>query len=164
MLTPERLAEIVQEADRARIRFGRDPNPDAPVSIGASELLELAAGFGAGLAGLDTLLEGAAVLSIQPGDLLAVRVDAESGADFRALQAALSSLAVSFQCRVVAMPLGATLEQVDGSTLDAFGAAVRLRLDPSRKGTGDLATRARIVAEAASEMGLVVVKPQRVTS
>lgn len=115
-----------------------------------------------------TALEHASAVSAQAGDLLVVFCDADTPEAYRQLRGALEPLSHALNVRVLALPTTARLERVEGDLLFRLGSVVADRweslvVDPysDRKPELERQTAARMVAEAAGELGLVILKPEK---
>lgn len=103
-------------------------------------------------------------LKTKPGDTLIVRMSAPTSDDVLALRSVLMPLAETLELRVIAMPPEVELEVVAGDLLASLGSAIEERIGTRRSivgATNDHATRARIVSEAAADLGLVIMHPKR---
>lgn len=157
-LTSARIAEIAQAiVDHVAATFATD-RPSIPFGASASELLGLTALAAAGRDSLERFTENAERLRPEPGDLIVVRAPADTPADFHALQAGLEALAHALRVRVIAIDSRSTLEVVPASTLCRLAGMLE---DRAPRGVTTDEVRARIVAEAAGELGLAILRAQR---
>lgn len=141
-ITPQRLHELTEALAEGR-----------SVALAAGEAAALCALVQAAFGALSGLLDDARKLELKPGDLLVVTAAAETPSEYASLRASLEMVAEAFQVRIVALNPEAKLETVPEPLLNALGSAIVERIG---RGVADRETRARIVAEAASDLGLVL--------
>lgn len=107
-------------------------------------------------------------LNVKAGDLVIVRCDADTPAQFAALRSTLDPLAHVLEVRIVALPLASTLEVVERDRLFQLGVRIHDRADDfgpldaysPRNPKAEREQFARMVAETAGELGLVIMKPR----
>lgn len=130
------------------------------LSVSPADLMALSDLAAAGMAGVDGLRDHVKTLKPKAGDLLVFYAKADGPAEFLALKSSLSAVSKEFGVRVMAVEPSSRLEQVSGVLLEHFGNVVQERLNAVRYDPAtDAPRRARIVAEAAGELGLIIQRP-----
>ena len=107
-------------------------------------------------------------LNVKAGDLVIVRCDAPTREAFEQLRSVLEPLSHALGVRIIALPSSAELEVVERDRLFQLGFRIYDRagdfpaLSPYSPANSipDRERFARMVAETAAELGLVVMKPR----
>lgn len=106
-------------------------------------------------------------IKAQAGDLLVVFCDAPTPEAYRQLRGTLEPLSHALNARVLALPTTARLEHVEGELLARLAELIRERVLDTAPGSFHAGAAwtsdqtARVVAEAAGELGLVILKAQK---